>query len=171
MTFRWFGEKDDNISLAQIRQIPNVEGVVGALYDVPVGQVWSKEKIGTLKSQIETAGMSLEVVESVNIHDDIKIGLPTRDKYIENYRETIKNLAGFGVKVICYNFMPVFDWVRTELARVLPDGSTTMAFDQIKADQIDPHDMVDLLKSDSNGFAIPGWEPGTQGVAREIRRY
>jgi mannonate dehydratase len=159
MAFRWFGEKDDNVTLAQIRQIPNVEGVVGALYDVPVGEVWPKQKIGRLKSQIENAGMSLEVVESVNIHDDIKIGLPTRDQYIENYRETIENLAGFGVKVICYNFMPVFDWVRTELARVLPDDSTAMAFDQIKADHISPQDMVISLNGDSNGFAIPGWEP------------
>ena len=168
MTFRWFGERDDNVTLAQIRQIPNVEGVVGALYDVPAGEVWPKEKIVSLKSQIETAGMSLEVVESVNIHDDIKIGLPSRDKYIESYRETIENLAGFGVRVICYNFMPVFDWVRTELARVLPDGSTTMAFDQVKADQISPQDMVDLLKSDSNGFVIPGWEPERMRGLKEL---
>ena len=100
MGFRWFGEKDDPITLQQIRQIPGTQQVVGALFDVPVGEVWPKEKIAALKKQVEDAGLKLEVIESVNIHDDIKIGLPSRDKYIENYKETIKNLSEYGIKVI-----------------------------------------------------------------------
>ncbi len=124
MGFRWFGEKDDPISLAQIRQIPQTKQVVGALFDVPVGEVWPQEKIDALKKQVEDAGLKLEVIESVNIHDDIKIGAPTRDKYIENYIQTIKNLSKAGVKVICYNFMPVFDWLRTDLHHQLADAQT-----------------------------------------------
>ena len=128
MGFRWFGEKDDPITLQQIRQIPGTQQVVGALFDVPVGEVWPKEKIAALKKQVEDAGLKLEVIESVNIHDDIKIGLPSRDKYIENYKETIKNLSEYGIKVICYNFMPIFDWLRTNLHYQLEDGSNVMAF-------------------------------------------
>lgn len=130
MGFRWYGSKDDNITLQQIRQIPGTTQVVGALFDVPVGEVWPKSEIAALKKQVEDAGLKLEVIESVNIHDDIKIGLPTRDRYIENYKETIKNLAAYGIKVICYNFMPIFDWLRTDLHYPLPDGSNDMAFQQ-----------------------------------------
>lgn len=159
MTFRWFGEENDTITLKQIRQIPGVEGIVGALYDVPVGEVWPKDKIARLKAQVEAAGMSLAVIESVNIHDDIKIGLPSRDAYIENYKQSIRNLGEVGVKVICYNFMPIFDWVRTDLARVMADGSTTMAFDQAIADTIDPESMASSVSGTSNGYVLPGWEP------------
>jgi len=113
LVFRWFGEKHDTVTLEQIRQIPGVEGVVGALFDIPVGEVWPLEEIMKLKETVERAGLKLEVIESVNVHEDIKLGLPTRDRYIENYKETIRNLAKAGVKVVCYNFMPVFDWMRT----------------------------------------------------------
>lgn len=106
MTMRWFGPVEDKIPLEYIRQVPGVEGVVGALYDVPVGEVWPKEKINALAGQIRDAGLKMEVIESVNIHDDIKIGLPSRDRLIANYQQTIRNLAEVGLKVICYNFMP-----------------------------------------------------------------
>ncbi|WP_018665000.1 mannonate dehydratase [Heyndrickxia acidiproducens] len=159
MTFRWYGEKDDKITLQQIRQIPNVKGVVGALYDVPVGEVWPEEKIKHMKDVVEKAGLTMEVIESVNIHDDIKIGLPSRDQYIENYIQTIKNLSKHGIKVICYNFMPVFDWTRTDLAFELEDGSTVLSYDQAIVDNIDPSHMVESLTSNSNGFVMPGWEP------------
>ena len=128
MGFRWYGDNNDSIKLSDIRQIPGTTQVVGALFDIPVGEVWPKERIAALKQEVEDARLKLEVIESVNIHDDIKIGLPSRDKYIENYKETIKNLAAYGIKVICYNFMPIFDWVRTDLHYPLPDGSTDMAF-------------------------------------------
>jgi mannonate dehydratase len=130
MTMRWFGPQEDKIPLEYIRQVPGVEGVVGALYDVAPGEVWPVEKIKALVDQAHAAGLTMEVIESVNIHDDIKIGTPARDRYIENYKQTIRNLAGFGVKVICYNFMPVFDWMKTDMNYVLPDGSLTMAFEK-----------------------------------------
>ncbi|MCI1858814.1 MAG: mannonate dehydratase [Sporolactobacillus sp.] len=167
MTFRWYGANNDKITLSQIRQIPGCEGVVGALFDIPVGEVWPKEKIAALKKQVEDAGLKLEVIESVNIHDDIKIGRPSRDKYIENYIETIRNLADYGIKVICYNFMPVFDWVRTELAYRLPDGSTDMAFDHTKVEG-DPEDIIKSVENNSNGYILPGWEPERLAQVREL---
>ena len=115
MGFRWYGEGNDKISLSDIRQIPGVSTIVWALHDKMPGEVWQPEEIDKVVSQIKAAGFNADVVESVNVHDDIKIGLPTRDKYIENYIQTIRNLAPFGVKVICYNFMPIFDWTRSDL--------------------------------------------------------
>lgn len=159
MTFRWFGAKDDSVTLKQIRQIPGMTGVVGALFDIPAGEVWPKDKIKKLKDEVNAAGLELEIIESVNIHDDIKIGLPTRDKYIENYKETIRNLSEFGIKVICYNFMPVFDWTRTNLAKELEDGSTVLSYEQAVIDKIDPTDMVNSFQKNSEGYTLPGWEP------------
>ncbi|CDZ23203.1 Mannonate dehydratase [[Clostridium] cellulosi] len=158
MSFRWFGEKGDSVTLNQIRQIPGVKNVVGALYDVPVGDPWPMDKILRLKRQVNDNGLALEVIESVNIHEDIKLGAPTRDMYIENYRESIRNLAKAGVKVICYNFMPVFDWVRTELFRPLGDGSTAMAYNHELLRNMSPNDLVAYVENNSNGFELPGWE-------------
>jgi mannonate dehydratase len=132
--------------------------VVGALYDVAVGEVWPVDKIERLVSQAHAAGLKMEVIESVNIHDDIKIGLPSRDRYIANYQQTIRHLARFGVKVICYNFMPVFDWMKTDMNYVLPDGSLTMAFEKKDIDKR-LEDVVKEVLENSNGFALPGWEP------------
>lgn len=159
MTFRWFGENDDSVTLDQIRQIPAVKGVVGFLSDIPVGELWPMERILEYKKNIEAHGLELEVIESVNIHEDIKLGLPSRDKYIENYKETIKNLGQAGVKVICYNFMPVFDWLRTDLAYKLSDGSEAMLYDDDKLKGLDPIDLVKSTEKNSNGFSLPGWEP------------
>ncbi len=158
MTMRWFGPEEDKVSLEHIRQVPGVEGVVGALYDVAVGEVWPVDKIERLVGQAHAAGLKMEVIESVNIHDDIKIGLPSRDRYIANYQQTIRNLARFGVKVICYNFMPVFDWMKTDMNYVLPDGSLTMAFEKKDIDKR-LEDVVKEVLENSNGFALPGWEP------------
>lgn len=159
MTFRWFGEKDDSIKLEQIRQIPGITGVVGALYDVPVGQVWPMEKINALKSSVENAGLKLEVIESVNIHEAIKLGLSSRDRYIENYKQCIRNLGRAGIKVICYNFMPVFDWLRSELAFKLADGSEVLSYDHNLVKNMDPVRLVEDMDVNSNGFTLPGWEP------------
>ena len=158
MGFRWYGSKDDSIRLQDIRQIPGTTQVVGALFDIPVGDVWPREKIKALKEEVEAAGLKLEVIESVNIHDDIKIGLPSRDKYIENYKQTIRNLAENGIKVICYNFMPIFDWVRTDLHYKLADGSTDLAFEH-KYVEGDPADIAKSVQESSNGYILPGWEP------------
>lgn len=158
MGFRWFGKDDDPISLSKIRQIPGTTQVVGALFDIPVGEVWPKARIAQLKQEVEAAGLKLEVIESVNIHDDIKIGKPSRDRYIENYQQTIRNLSEYGIKVICYNFMPVFDWIRTNLAFKLADGSNVMSFEHQKVEG-DPEQIIKSVQDESNGYSLPGWEP------------
>lgn len=158
MGFRWYGSQNDQIHLADIRQIPGVRQVVGALFDIPVGEVWPKDQIIQLKHQIEAAGLKFTVVESVNIHDDIKIGLPSRDRYIKNYQQTIRNLAAAGVRTICYNFMPIFDWVRTNLHFSLADGSQALAFEQRQV-QRQPQDIIHDIENNANGFVLPGWEP------------
>lgn len=131
MTFRWFGTNSDSITLSQIKQIPGMSGLMGVLDDKAAGEPWSEAEIRAYLAPIHAAGLECEVIESVNVHEDIKMGLPSRDKYIENYNITIRNLAKCGVKVIVYNFMPVFDWLRTDLARVIPeDGSNSLYFDE-----------------------------------------
>lgn len=90
MTLRWFGEGNDSVELWQIRQIPGVSGVITTLYNVPVGEVWEKDDIEEMKRNVEAAGLKIEGIESVNIHDSIKIGTPDRDKYIENYIKTLE---------------------------------------------------------------------------------
>jgi mannonate dehydratase len=147
MTFRWFGE-DDPVKLEYIRQIPGMYGIVSAVYDVPVGEVWPKARLQALRQRIEGAGLKFEVVESVPVHEDIKLGKPARDRLIANFQENIRNCAAAGVKVICYNFMPVFDWTRTEMGKGLPDGSHTLAFDVRAVARIAPE----------KGISLPGWD-------------
>lgn len=160
MTFRWYGSAMDPIPLKYIRQIPGISGVVTSLMDVPAGRLWTEERLRRLKEEVEDAGLELEVIESVNVHEDIKLGLPSRDEYIENYIGTVKNLEKIGIKVICYNFMPVFDWTRTSLDRLLPDGSRTMSYDQRVVDQIDdPQAFADEIQNQTGGFEMAGWEP------------
>jgi len=129
LTFRWFGPRDA-VSLTRIRQIPAVRGIVGALFEIPVGDAWTFESVERLRDDVERVGLSLTVIESLPVHEDIKLGRSTRDRYIDNYCESISNIGRAGVPVLCYNFMPVFDWVRTDLARVLPDGSNALAFEE-----------------------------------------
>lgn len=146
MTFRWYGESDC-IPLSYIRQIPNMSGVVTAVYDVPVGEVWPCEKIARLKELCEQAGLEMEVIESVPVHEDIKLGKPSRDRLIANYAETIRNLGKFGVKCICYNFMPVFDWFRTDLHYVQKNGAVCLAYKE-----------ADFQKLDKHNLRLPGWD-------------
>ena len=122
MTFRWFGKDKDTVTLEQIKQIPGVTGIVPALHYLPAGEVWPLEDVTAMRDEIPAAGFTMECIESVNVHEDIKIGLPSRDKYIDNYIESIRNLAKVGVKVICYNFMPIFDWTRTDLFHPVGHG-------------------------------------------------
>lgn len=159
MTFRWYGKDDDKITLQDIRQIPGMRGIVGALFDVPVGEVWPLDKIMRLKREIESQGLAFETVESVNVHEDIKLGLPSRDRYIENYNASLKNLAKAGVNVVCYNFMPVFDWTRTDLAKALRDDSTALSFDYRQIAGKEPKELVREMEENCNGFSLPGWEP------------
>jgi mannonate dehydratase len=167
--FRWFGMNDDSVTLEQIRQIPGVSGIAGALQDIPVGAVWPQERIRHLKDQVNRAGLELEVIESVNIHDDIKLGAPSRDRYIENYRQTIRNLGESGVKVICYNFMPVFDWVRSDLAKLLTDRSTVLAYEE-RLIPADPLMMMAEMEQGSQGYSLPGWEPERLKALKELFR-
>ncbi|MCC8195423.1 MAG: mannonate dehydratase [Ruminococcus sp.] len=159
MTFRWFGKDSDSVTLSQIRQIPNVSGLMGVLDYKAAGEVWTEEEIKTYIDEVHAAGLECEVIESVNVHEDIKLGLPTRDKYIENYCITIRNLAKYGVKCIVYNFMPVLDWLRTDLAKPNPDGSTSMYYDEEELGSMTPLEIVQKTAEDSNGFTLPGWEP------------
>ena len=169
MILRWYGADNDNIPLQHIRQIPNITGVATALHDVPVGDIWSIDEIMAAKKAVNDCGLAMEVIESVNIHEDIKLGAPTRDKYIENYIETIKNLASAGVKCVCYNFMPVFDWTRTDLAKPLDDNSTVLFYSKSIIENIsDPAKMVEDMKKNSGGFAMPGWEPERLASIKEL---
>ncbi|WGG46542.1 mannonate dehydratase [Rossellomorea sp. DA94] len=167
MTFRWYGEGNDSISLAHIKQIPGVEGIVWALHDVPAGEEWPQERIDEVKNQAERNGLNIDVVESVNVHEDIKLGLSSRDTYIENYKRTIKKLAVAGVKVICYNFMPVFDWTRTDLFKEMEDGSTALFFEKEKVEDMDPLELVDKISKNSS-FTMPGWEPERLSKLKEL---
>lgn len=158
ITFRWYGRENDTVTLEHIKQIPGVKGIVWALHQKPAGDVWEKNEIKEEIEYIQSFGFHTEVVESVNVHESIKLGNADRMKYIENYKETIRNLAEFGVKVICYNFMPVFDWTRTEMFHPLKDGSTALFYEKAKVDQIDPKELIQTVSSASD-LTLPGWEP------------
>lgn len=125
-TWRWFGKKD-KITLAMLKQI-GVEGIVTALHDVSLGEVWTREKIHDLKTYIESFGMRWSVVESLPVVETIKYGGPDRDHQIEVYKESLRNLASEDIHCICYNFMPVLDWARTDLNHLNPNGSTNLYF-------------------------------------------
>ena len=160
MTFRWYGSQMDPIPLRYIKQIPNMSGVVSSLMDLPAGALWPTERIQALKQEVQDAGLELEVIESVNVHEDIKLGLPGRDAYIDRYRTTIERLGQAGVKVICYNFMPVFDWTRSDLFKPRADGATVLAYDQAVIDKItDPQAFADQIQQGAGAFEMAGWEP------------
>lgn len=147
LSFRWYG-KDDPVSLEYIKQIPGMTGIVSAIYDVPVGEVWPLEKIKELKSTIEKANLELAVIESVPVHEEIKLGLPTRDYYIENYKQTLRNLGEAGINTVCYNFMPVFDWTRSSVDKQMADGSLTLNYENNIVEKMDPV---------SGDLDLPGW--------------
>ena len=159
MTFRWYGEKNDSIPLKYIKQIPGCSGLMGFI-DKAAGALWSEQEIKEYVDHVHAAGLEVEVIESVNVHEDIKLGLPSREEYIDNYIKTIENLAKYGVKVIVYNFMPVFDWLRTDLAREIPeDGSNSLYYDEAELAGMTPVDIVESTAKNSTGFTLPGWEP------------
>lgn len=163
MTFRWYG-KNDPVTLEKIKQIPGVCGIVSAIYDVPVGEAWSYERIMELKNEIEGKGLKLSVIESVPVHEDIKTGDGNRDKYIENYCTTIRNLARAGIDCVCYNFMPVFDWTRSDLNYRLEDGSHALIYKEETVEKMNP------LTGD---MSLPGWDSSytKEGLKDLLNKY
>lgn len=150
LVFRWYGEEDP-VTLEQIRQIPKVTGVVSAVYSVPAGEAWPAKDIARLKQTVEASGLELEVIESVPVHEDIKLHRGDYQRYIENYKETLKRLANAGIRCVCYNFMPVFDWTRSRLDHPLPDGSTALVYYKEDVEKMNPAQM-----------ALPGWDASYQ---------
>ena len=148
MTFRYYGA-DDPVTLEAISQIPTVRSIVSAVYDVPAGGVWSRESIASLKKAAADHGLAFEVVESVPVPEDIKLGNEKAPKLIENYCENVRRLGEAGVKCICYNFMPVFDWLRSELHRPAVDGSNSLAYDE---------QTVLAMNPAKGGLSLPGWD-------------
>lgn len=146
LTFRWYGEKD-SIPLEYVSQIPNISGVVTAVYDVPVGEKWTDGQVAKLKALANEKGLEMEVIESIPVHEDIKMGCGKRDEYILNYCDNIRTVARHGVKCVCYNFMPVFDWLRTDMYHKNADGSTSLSYSY-----------DDFVKVDPNNLHLPGWD-------------
>ena len=168
MTMRWYGEGHDTVTLEQIRQSRYAEGVITTLYDKLPGEVWEQSEIAAMKAGVEDAGLVLAGIESVNVSDAIKAGTTGRDADIEAYIETLRNLAANDIKMVCYNFMPVFDWTRTELARRRADGSTVLAYHQATVDAMDPEAMFDSIGGDMNGTVMPGWEPERMAQVKDL---
>ena len=159
LSFRWYG-KSDPVSLEYISQIPGMRSVVSAVYDVKPGEVWPRESLLSIKEECEKHGLVFDIVESIPVPEEIKLGTPLAKKLIDVYCENVRRCAEVGVKCVTYNFMPVFDWTRTELDRRAPDGSTSlvMYWDQMR--NLDP------LKDDIN---LPGWDASyTQSEVREL---
>lgn len=174
MGFRWYGEGNDTVALDDIRQIPGVETVVWSLHHKQAGEVWEADEIAAEIAGITsisaeaaargvTRGLDAEVVESVNVHESIKLGRTVlgmgRDEAIQNYITTLERLGRAGVKVVCYNFMPVFDWLRTDLWHPLPDGSTALYFEKAVVDELTPEKLIADMEANSGGLTLPGWEP------------
>ena len=154
-TWRWFGRKD-RITLDMLRQI-GVEGIVTALHDVPNGEVWSREKIRDLREYIESFGMRWSVVESLPVCESIKYGGPDRDQLIENYKESLRNLSAEGIHTICYNFMPVLDWARTDLEHPNPNGTTNLYFSYSEFAYFDIYIVGrEGAREEWAGFKVPG---------------
>ena len=155
--FRWYGE-GDTIPLTNIRQIPGMHGIVGTLLNKMPGDVWEISEINALKASIEKEHLSLLGIESVAIHDAIKAGTEERDHYIDQYIQTIRNLAACDVHMICYSFKPIFGWAKTNLFYQNEDGSFSLLYDQAVVDDMEPSEMYTLIHSQSKGFKLPGWE-------------
>ncbi|MBR7089040.1 MAG: mannonate dehydratase [Lachnospiraceae bacterium] len=168
MTLRWYGKSYDTVELWKIRQIPGVKGVITTLYDKQAGELWTEDEIRSLINDVSEQEMHISGIESVNVSDDIKTAGPKRDEHIDNYIKTLENLGKQNIHMVCYNFMPVFDWTRSELARKRHDGSTVLAYSQSAIDSIDPANMFDSIKDQMNGTIMPGWEPERLDKVKEL---
>lgn len=159
LSFRWYGPADP-VSLEYISQIPGMRSIVSAVYDVKPGELWPEESLAKMKAQCEAHGLIFDVVESIPVHEDIKLGRNDVDALLEVYCENIRRCAKCGVKCVTYNFMPVFDWTRTQLDKTAPDGSTSLVMYWEQMKDLDP------LKDDIH---LPGWDSSyTQDEVREL---
>ncbi len=159
LSFRWYGDSDP-ISLEYISQIPGMRSIVSAVYDVKPGEVWGEDSIKKMVDECERHGLVFDVVESIPVHENIKLGRGNVDELLEVYCENIRRCAKYGIKCVTYNFMPVFDWTRTQLDKKAPDGSTSlvMYWDQMRG--------LDPLKDDIH---LPGWDSSySQEEVREL---
>ena len=163
MTFRHYGPGDP-VTLEQISQIPTVKSIVSAVYDVPAGGVWSRESIARVRDDAAAHGLAFEVVESVPVPEDIKLGNEKAPALIDHYCENVRRLGEAGVKCICYNFMPVFDWLRSDLKRPAADGSNSLAYDEQTVLAMDPA---------AGGLSLPGWDESytKEGLRALLKQY
>ena len=159
LSFRWYG-KDDPISLEYISQIPGMRSIVSAVYDVKPGEVWPEESIKWIKDECEKHGLIFDIVESIPVSEDIKLGRANADELIEVYCENIRRCAKYGVRCVTYNFMPVFDWTRTQLDKKAADGSTSLVMYQ---------DQLKGLNPLTDDIHLPGWDASySQSEVREL---
>ncbi|UPQ86614.1 mannonate dehydratase [Ignavigranum ruoffiae] len=168
-TFRWYGPQD-TVSLENIKQIPNMHGVVGTIVEKLPGSVWELSEIKTLQNLVEKHGLKLAGIESVSVHDAIKAETSDRDFYIHNYQKTIRNLGKCGVKLICYSFKPIFGWAKTNMQYKLSDGSLTLEYDDRIVQTIEPQQMYGLISGQTSGFQLSGWEPERLEKFQELQK-
>ena len=168
MTLRWYGPGYDTVTLKDIGQIPGIKGVVTSLMQKLPGEVWTDEDIAEIQTAARVGGHEILAFESINISDEIKIGTPKRDEHIANYVKSLEAAGRAGIKLICYNFMPVFDWTRSDLWREREDGSFTLAYNQEVIDKIDVDDFRSSMEAMSGGHLLPGWEPERLDKIREL---
>ena len=154
MTMRWFGPGYDPVTLDKIRQVSGINGIITTLYGKQPGEEWEKEELLALKKQVEENGLVIAGIESVNVHDSIKTGSSQRDMYIEKYINTLKVISEAGINTVCYNFMAVFDWTRSDLAKIRPDGATVMSYDQKIIGQIKADNIFDVMQKKPKAFCF-----------------
>lgn len=146
MTMRWFGPADP-VPLWKLRQVPNLTGIVSALHDLPPGVPWTREGVSELRRSVEATGLRLSVIESIPVHEDIKLGNAQRDERISAWVASLEAVAAEGIPVVCYNFMPIFDWTRTNLEHLRDDGSTSLIYRH-----------ADVTGDGGDGpVSLPGW--------------
>ena len=172
MSMRWFGPQQDSVTLKQIRQVPGMEGVITALHEIPAGEVWPEEQVAERKAMVEKAGLKVLGIESINVHEDIKYGAANRDMLIDNYIKSLEAVGKNDIHLVCYNFMPVFDWTRTDLALPLEDGSTALAYDGSIIEGLTAEEMFERIANSSNGFEMPGWELSRRDeITAQIKKF
>lgn len=148
LSFRWYGPHDP-VTLKQIAQIPGMHSIVSAVYDTPAGDVWPRESIRAIADAAAAHRLVFDVVESVPVHEEIKLGSSQAPDLIDVYCENLRRLGEAGIRCVCYNFMPVFDWLRSDLARQAPDGSNSLAYDEAAVLAMNPA---------AGGLSLPGWD-------------